>query len=207
MSYFDHPYVSNSDLKKIMQRANGVAEPENLQAIFDAGTMNHEALLEPYKLAYREKAYTNVATEVKGLSLAKRMANTVLKDDLCKKVIMMPDFKREEEHYVENIFGLKGIKCKCDGESKSLSVIFEYKGLAVTSDKQFGEAIEHHDYDQSAFWYLNATKHNLYLIVGVSKKEPDRLFKRIIDRNHSLYHSGEIKAMNAVKTWLQHGFE
>lgn len=196
VTYFDHEYVSNSDLKSIISKAEGKTQPENLQQIFDAGTLNHQALLEPHK----------ADPSAKGYGLAVTMAQTVLRDKLCSKLIMMHDFRREHEWYRVNRMGFEGVRCKTDGDSRILSVIFEYKGLAVTSDKQFGEAIMHHDYDQSAYFYLNVVGYQNYLIAGVSKKYPDRLFKRLITKDHECYRSGEQKVIKAERVWKQHGF-
>lgn len=216
MSYFDNDYVSNSDLKAAMAKANGKVEPENLQEIFDAGTLNHQALLEPHKAQRwfdirRDQMIVAPKEEIQKLkdqyALAKAMAETVLKDSLCRQLIMMPDFRREHEWYRSNIFDLKGARCKTDGDSKMLSTIFEYKGLAVTSENQFEAALLHHDYDQSAHWYLDVVGYKNYLIVGVSKKNPKLLFKRLITRDHDMYHSGGVKVELAIRTWKQFGFE
>lgn len=196
MSYFDHHYVSNSDLKKLHQKSSGKIEPENLQDIFDAGTLNHNALLEPYKA---DKTHP-------GYSLAKSMADTVLKDELCRKIILHHDFRREHEWYRRNRFGLEGVRCKTDGDSRELSTIFEYKGLALTTDKAFGEAILHHDYDASCFFYLNVVGYKNYLIVGVSKKNPKLLFKRLLTRDSKEYYSGGIKIESEIKEWKNFGF-
>lgn len=218
MAYFDHDYVSNSDLKAIVSKSEGKVKPDNLQQIFAAGTLNHEALLEPYKAKrwldnemsdYRMPEALLPEDRFKAekqYNLALTMAKTVLKDELCSKLIMMHDFRREHEWYRVNRLGFKGVRCKTDGDSKILSTIFEYKGLAITSDKQFGEAIMHHDYDQSAYFYLNVVGYKNYLIAGVSKKEPDRLFKRLITHDHPCYYSGEQKVIKAERLWKQHGF-
>jgi hypothetical protein len=197
MGYFDHDYVSNSDVKEIRYRHDqNRTKPENLQQIFDAGTLNHNALLEPYKADRNHKGY----------KLAKTMAETVLKDSLCRSIIMSPDFRREHEWYRCNRWGLKGVRCKTDGDSKSNSVIFEYKGLAVTSEKGFDNAIVHHDYDQSSYFYLNVVGYKYYLIAGVSKEYPDRLFKRLVTRDHKIYQWGEPKVDSGIKLWKQYGF-
>jgi len=197
MTYFDHQYVSNSDLKAIIHKTEQVrAEPENLKDIFEAGTLNHHALLEPHKA---DKTHIGYVT-------AKRMADTVLRDEMCRKLIMMPDFRREHEWYKKDIFGLEGARCKTDGDSRMMSTIFEYKGLSITTENGFDSAIENHDYDQSAFFYLNVVGYKNYLIVGVSKKSPDKLFKRLIDRDHRWYSSGGIKTEKAIKAWKNFGF-
>lgn len=197
MNYFDHDYVSNSDLKAIVNKTEQKREePANLQQIFEAGTLNHHALLEPHKADKTHIGYNTAVT----------MAKTVLEDKMCRSLIMMPDFRREHEWYKQNLFGLKGVRCKTDGDSRAMSTIFEYKGLAITTENGFDSAIENHDYDQSAFLYLNVVGYKNYLIVGVSKKDPKKLFKRLITREHKWYSSGGAKTERAVRVWKQHGF-
>lgn len=214
MNYFDHDFVSNSDLKAIINRVEQKREePENLQQIFEAGTLNHHALLEPHKAQQwlKEKLalcfFDEEREEIKKqYDLACTMAKTVLQDTMCRSLIMMPDFRREHEWYRSSKFLLKGVRCKTDGDSKAMSTIFEYKGLAITTENGFDSAIENHDYDQSAFLYLNVVGYKNYLIVGVSKKDPKKLFKRIITREHRWYTTGGVKTEKAVRVWKQHGF-
>lgn len=197
MGYFDHDFVSNSDLKSIVAKHDPkMAEPDNLQQIFDTGTLNHNALLEPYKADRNAVGYTTAC----------RMAETVLKDDMCRKLILRPDFRREHEWYRNNMFGLKGVRCKTDGDSRELSTIFEYKGLAVNTENAFNNAILAHGYDASAYFYLNVVGYDNYLIVGVSKKKPELLFKRLVTRDHPYYRSGGIKIENSIRLWKQYGF-
>ncbi|HTJ52593.1 MAG TPA: hypothetical protein VL443_24225 [Cyclobacteriaceae bacterium] len=196
MSYFDHHYVSNSDLKKLHHKLAGRVDQPNLQEIYDAGTLNHNALLEPYKC---DKTHP-------GYPLAKTMAETVLRDELCRKIIMHHDFRREHEWYRSNRWGLKGVRCKTDGDSKELSTIFEYKGLAITTEKAFDAAILHHDYDASCYYYLNVVGYKYYLIAGVSKEKPKMLFKRLYTRDHDVYSSGGIKIETEISEWKNFGF-
>lgn len=214
MAYFDHDYVSNSDLKAIMQRAEQKrAEPENLKQIFEAGTLNHHALLEPHKAKQWlndkiKNAFFDEEIEEakKAYDLACKMAKTVLADKMCQNLIMMPDFRREHEWYRAKMFGVNGVRCKTDGDSRMMSTIFEYKGLAVTTENGFDSAIENHDYDQSAHFYLNVVGYKNYLIVGVSKTKPDKLFKRLITREHRWYATGGLKVQRSFKTWKDFGF-
>lgn len=193
--YFNHEYASNSDLKRLMSHIEGDVEPENLDEIFKLGTLIHQIILEPHKADRTHKDY----------ALAVTMGKTFMKDDMCRKIIMMPDFRREHEFYKEDVLGIKG-RAKMDGSSKMISTILEYKGLGVTSEKAFEESIMRFHYDQGAAWYLNCSDYRFHryrycLLVGVSKKEPDRLFKRLIDRDHKFYNSGMVKAEQGVGLW------
>src|SRR5690606_3623765 len=214
--YFDHTYVSNSDLKELADLDRGIEKPANIREIYDAGTLNHWALCEPYKasdwleLKKKELSHDQVArhTAIAQYELACLMADTVLRDELCRQVILAPDFKREHEFYrIRNPWGLEGVRCKCDGVSTFYRVVFEYKCLGITTENAFDEALRHFDYDQSAVWYLETTRLDIYLIVGVSKKYPRRLFKRVIDLRHVLYQSGYAKCSQRVRLWKSYGLK
>lgn len=192
MGYFDHHFVSNSDLKLLRAKVDPKFKPlVNLDEIYTAGTLNHHALIEPYKA---DKAHPKY-------ELACTMAKTVLKDKICARIILAADFRREWEWYRLKVHGLKGVRCKTDGSSKMFSVIFEYKGLAVSTENAFEEAIHHFDYDQAIAWYMPIVRHKHYLLAGVSKKHPDRLFKRLIDEYHPLYKSGAEKVKKSQILW------
>ena len=218
-NYFDHHSISNSDITKLVQMANpNYKEPENLSEIFELGRLNHEALFEPHKakgtiqdMMDRCASFEEEQKVISDSKLAYAMADTVLKDEFCKKIIMMRDFRREFEWYypssntlpLANTMGFESVRCKTDGDSGLLGTIFEFKGLKISSDKSFESALLHHDYDRSAFFYLNTTGYRWWLIVGVSKLDPRKIFKRLVDRDHLYYHSGREKLERAKVTYRQ----
>ncbi len=165
-------------------------EPDNLEKIFELGTLIDVTLLEPHLAKVDHENY----------ELAKTMAEAIFKDRFLRDLIMMPDFKRKYEFYKHNLFGLPA-RCQTDGVSKMISTIFEYKGLGVTSDKQFEESIYTFDYDLGAAWYLDTSKQKFIIIGAASKKHPDRVFKRLIDREHKIYKRGLLKAELLTGAW------
>lgn len=187
MSYFHSSYVSNSDVKEMWNRHNNVPKMEGLQDVFDFGTEFHAGIVEPNK-----SDLTKI--KVEDQELIKEMSKTFWKDKMCRDIAMAYDFRREHEFYRLNKFGFEGVRCKADGDSRSLQVCLELKGLKVSTQKAFEESIKYHSYDQASAWYLNTmTGYHFYkfqLIVGISKIYPDRMFKLLIDRNHVNYKTG-----------------
>lgn len=204
MSYFDHRYASNSDLKELVARVECRDKLDNIDAIFDFGSAFHAGILEPHKADLS-------MLSAEEIELIGEMSKTFWKDKLCSEFVLTPDFRREHEYYRKQRFGI-GARCKVDGESKRMGIILELKGLSVTTYKSFIESIYHLSYDQGAAWYLNVTSSEAIMFrqkffVGISKKQPDRLFKVLVDRNHDIYKSGEKKVKKAVGLWRMHGYE
>ncbi len=206
MSYFQHPYASNSDLKELVSRHEGREKPDNLEAIFDFGSAFHAGILEPHKLD------TSTLTPAQ-VELVRVMSKTFWKDEMCRNIAMAQDFKREHEFYRQNRFGI-GARCKVDGVSKKLRIILELKGLSVTSEKQFKESVLHLGYDQGCTWYLNTSSsaHVMYqyeLIAGISKIDPEHPpFKLLLGWDHQYYKTGIEKVKAAVHLWKNvYGFK
>jgi hypothetical protein len=189
--YFNHSYVSNSDLKSLFNISQGIQQPENLDAVFDFGTKFHAGILEPNTIDLRGDPDEY---------LIKRMHDTFFADRLCRDFILMPDFRREHEFYREDVHGLKA-KCKMDGSSKAVKSIMELKGLKANSHNAFYMAIDRFDYDQGAAWYLDVSKHDQCLIAAISKTDPKKMFKVLIDRDHHYYKSGVAKIQHKVAVW------
>jgi len=200
--YFSHEYASNSDLKALAYKLEGKEKPQNIQEIYDLGTELHHSITEPHKMS--------LLPGTEQYELAIEMRKTFFKDQLCRNFIMTHDFRREHEFYRTNRHGISA-RCKTDGDSKGLRTIFEFKGLAVTTQKGFEDAIVNFDYDQGAAWYLDVCSgyvvYKQVLMVGISKKQPDRLFKLLIDRNHKYYKTGSEKIQERVKIWKSFGLK
>lgn len=205
MSYFKHFYASNSDLKKAVSKFYGAAEPDNLEAIYNFGTQFHSGITQPQ--LFDSTGLADVDVELIG-----EMSKTFWKDRMCRDIVMMPDFRREHEFYRQERFCDDGpgtgitARCKADGDSKSLGVILELKGVKVATEKSFREAVMHFGYDQGATWYLNTMSSEAYqyryeLIVGISKIHPDRMFKILVDWKNEYYRSGLQKVRSAKHVW------
>lgn len=214
--YFSHQFVSNSELKQISDLENGTEKPPNLQEIFDRGTLNHETLLLPHKaeITYERMLENCWGEEDKIVALrkdyqkAKEMAATVLDDELCQRIITMADFRREHEWYrIRNSFDVEGIRCKTDGDSRMASVVFEYKGLSVSTRDAFEASVGRFCYDQASAFYYEGTRLDHYLIAAVSKTNTRKMFKLMIDRGDKHHVVGDAKVRKAIRLWKSYGLK
>lgn len=209
-AYFSSDYISNSDLKRLKKIWDpDRADPENMEEIFDLGTLIHACLLEPMvaKVIIARKlaaAITQAERDkvMQDYELAKAMAETVKRDRICGPLMTYHDFTPEHEFYRQNVHGVMA-RCKCDGKSKGLSFVLEYKGLSVSTQRAFEDAIVNFDYDQGAAWYLDVTGYRRTLIAAVSKKDPRKIFKVLIDRDHIFYRTGREKVEHSLEVYRQ----
>lgn len=191
MSYYDHSYISNSDLKAFKKKTQGTwEEPENLKAIFEFGSLFHQTILEPHLSNKEHPDY----------ELALRMRDTFWADPVCRAFAMASDFEREKEYYEERQVGQYQVKlrCKCDGVRTRLKVLLELKGLNIESEKAFREALVRYDYDQAEAHYLHTADLEMALIVGISKKNPKKLFKYWSKRYDDFFLIGEQKMIDVL---------
>lgn len=177
--YRNHPYVANSDLKRLKKELVGSPEIDNLEEIFAFGTLSHALILEPHLADYTHK----------DIVLGMEMRDTFMDDEFCQAFVEHPNFVPERHFYKKNILGING-KCMMDGSIESRKDILEFKSLAISTQSAFEEAIYHFDYDMGAAWYLDVSEFDRLLIVAVSKKKTKKLFKMIITRDHPAYISG-----------------
>lgn len=190
-TYFDHHYISNSDIKKFLQQIGLKREaPANLEAIFELGTLIHATIFEPYLSNKQHEKY----------ELACKMRETFWKDPMCRDFVLKKDFRREHEVYrTVSVGGMKfNARCKCDGIRTGINVPLELKGLNIETDSAFQQALTSFDYDQGVAHYMLTTGADMMIVVAISKKKPDRLFKKIVKKHDNFYAEGEHKLIEAL---------
>lgn len=201
MSYFQRPEISVSDIKTFLKKAKGGnPEPENLEKIFELGSLNHAVIFEP-SAATRPETITDDEWRTAIL-----MKERFFREELCRMLVMRPDFQREMPFFKEiEVGGMKyNARIKCDGISKGIKTVLEYKGLAVTTEKAFLDAIDNLMYDMAAVQYLLVSECEMILIVGISKIKPSLLFKKIIKKHDETYLWGEEKLIQALRLWREY---
>ncbi len=191
-AYFDHPFLSNSDLKKF-QSSLGLKRqmPDNMEAIFAFGSNFHACILEPHL----------VNREHEDIDLAMAMRATFWADKLCRDFAMGSDFVQEKEYYEKTIVGPYEVdlRCKMDGARPVMKCMLELKGLSIETEKAFNNSLYELDYDQAIAHYLLTSRFNMALIVGISKRNPKKLFKKIVKKHDEFYLEGEHKLIESLE--------
>lgn len=193
--YFSHSSISNSDLKKLKERL-GLSRPapDNIELIFTFGSRFHQGILEPHLLTDEDKASKDYPT-------IQEMSKTFWRDPFCRDFAMASDFKREHEFYDTLTVGGMQIdaRCKADGYREKRKFFLELKSTACESQKSFEAAMLDLDYDQACAHYMLTSRCDVALIVGISKKKPDRLFRRIVKKYDDWYLNGEQKLIDTLR--------
>lgn len=192
MNYYNHHYISNSDLKQLRKMMDPkFQDPADLEEIFAFGRLVEDLILQPHQADY----------EHKDIDKAIAMCGTFKRDSICQQILWLHDLRRQHEFYRSNVFGVPA-RCKTDGDSKASGLVFELKGLSVDSERAFEDAIDRFDYDQGLAWYLDVTRYQRALLVAVSKTNTSKLFKRVVDRAHPYYQRGVVKIEKSIQLFL-----
>jgi hypothetical protein len=200
MSYFSHPYLSNSDLKDFGKKIGIEREmPANMEAIFSFGTLFHKVILEPNRVTDEDRKHPDYA-------LADKMRLRYWEDPIARMVINGHDFEREHEFYATvQVGGMEyNARCKADGYRNGISTLLELKGLRVTHQKGFEEALLNFDYDRAAVHYMLTSKCDKVLIVGISKSDPKKLFRKVVKKHDEFYAWGEEKLKDRLRLLYQY---
>lgn len=187
MDYYNRGEISNSDLSWIEKQAYGAKfETDNLEAIFAFGSYFHQLVLEPHlpwnnKLKIDKKKAQKMCDSILNFEFAGHRISNIIKRE---------SFIAEKEFYTN----IEGVACrgKADGYDEDINLVFELKSTAATSQNSFIAAIEGMNIDRQNAFYLDLSKSDICLTVGVSKKN-HKVFPYVVIRDDETYKRGKRK--------------
>lgn len=209
-NYYDiDTHASNSDLGRLQNLINGT-DPfsnDNMQAIFDFGSLVDCMLLEPENVIYSEKkllvpsggdvvfddATWMRAVNMRDAGRKDKVLSMYINSMSTQQILLVDDFKIE---YMGNSFTFPA-RCKYDLVSTAMRMGADLKTTACTSLKSFHQTITAMDYDRQAAWYMDLGGLDNFMFIGISK-QPNRrgqheVFHVAITRDSELYESGVAK--------------
>lgn len=203
MDYFGLPYASNSLLTKIK---NGISPAEKFPPTeaYAFGSLVDALITEPHKVNYNSGLIAGIQLSEAQISAAKRMRDNFFSDHICKQLWSMAE--KQKELIIENMMfefeGFEfeiGFKCKYDLFLQSAWYGIDIKTTAAKTQKQFEESVFKFDWDRQGALYmdiptqLTGEESKQFLIIGISKKAPHKIFKLPIKRDDGWYNSGKSK--------------
>lgn len=196
MNYYQHPYVSNSDLSKLKKELQTPEIEYELKDAYRMGALVDAIITEfdkvdMYGLSLGEYSYYD--HEMKLCSNMAKKFNSAYRDYIILS-------EGQKEFYVEDVeftyegttYVLPGMRCKFDLYNPSVGT--EIKTTVATTAAQFLNVINRLDYDRAAYIYMLLSGVKRFQIIGISKKAPHNLFHVPITIDSPLYKSGKRKA-------------
>jgi hypothetical protein len=198
MSYFSHPFVSNSDLSKLTPKSVDFTDAYRIGSLVDAMITEPEAV-DQYSRTLGKYSYTHEEFET-----CRQMKVSFLKDPFCLGLLRMSTGQKEfynEWQQFENGITLN-TKRKFDLWSTALNWGADIKSTTAKTQAQFEEAARYFDYDRQRYWYMSGAGSAKDLLIGISKVN-FRIFKIHITHNDDFFKSGKLKANALVKTYYE----
>jgi len=176
--------VSNSKLTRLLYELKG----KNL--IFPArclvfGSAFHEMILEPEKFFLPEFNLRN--SEIKNLNAMfdKVMASEFLHTLLSRSETEVDHIWTDEQ---------TGLKCKAKFDLVvSKENLIDFKTTSATNIEEFEAQLEQHDYDRQTAFYLDGYKGTSFMVIGVQKFPPFKIYQKVFHVDSDFVKKGRKK--------------
>lgn len=206
MSYYAHPYISNSDLSRLQFELSGKDDVDT-DAAFAFGTLVHAMILESHKVDLIRLQVDGRQYTREDVDTARKMRLSFLNDAFCRDLLVKCDVE-VEMYNAGTRFSHAGIDFTLNTRRKYdlwCSLVGwggDIKSTTATSQQQFEDAITRFDYDRARVFYAQGPGATQDVIIGISKAAPYRVFKVFMKEGDALWQSGKEK-MNelAFKYW------
>lgn len=206
MTYYQHPYVSNSDLSKLKPYRTDGGDAYRIGSLVDAMiTENHT--VDYINLEIHNKEYRYDESE---FYVCKQMKRSFNNDPFCNELSGVSTGQKEiyvdrQEFFFNGTMFALPTKRKYDLWSDLLGWGADIKSTVAKTQKAFESSIKFFDYDRQGYWYMTGAESTKFVFIGISKFYPHNIFKVFINHGDTLFKSGEAKASElAHKYWCVH---
>lgn len=213
MNYFEHPYVSNSGLSRLLADITPKDQLTDIKEAYKIGTLVDAFATEPDKVDFYNRVVVGqryIYTEEE-LALGQRMRDQLMKDTFSREFIQRCKFQTEyyspwEPFYFNGVEFKLHIKCKYDLDAWDAFAGGDIKSTAATTQDGFLKACRNFGYLRSRYFYMRNSGYERDIIIGISKKRPHNVFKIFIKKDDPLYMEGKHECHElAYKYWATHG--
>lgn len=198
-AYYGMDETSNSDFSTLAKYWQSFQLSYDIDAAFRFGTLLDCMLTEPQRIDYFQFTCAGLQYTREEFDLAERMRRSFMADEFCRmimeqsvpqSVVVDPAFPITHLGFTFTL----AMRAKLDFDaSAKLGIIADLKTTKAKTEKEFRVMIEAFSYDRQAAVYMDLKKTDRFMLIGVSKIEPYRVFKVAIKRGEDLYNSGRAK--------------
>lgn len=203
--YFLHPYVSNSDLTRLLPPARVI----DLTRAFAIGTLLDAMCTTPMFVDFLQLRVVGVPYPYTqdDFDLCRWMRDSWRRDRFCQDLSDL--CQGQEEFYRPSVafeydgfaFGLD-CRVKYDQWSYLLGWGADIKTTAATTMEGFLKSVSLYDYDRQRAFYMNVSYAPKDVLIGISKVKPFNIFVVKIDRKHPIFLSGSQKMNRLAHQYL-----
>ncbi|CAB4218487.1 Putative exodeoxyribonuclease 8, PDDEXK-like domain containing protein [uncultured Caudovirales phage] len=212
-SYYLRPEVSNSDLTELWKLFLPYQHVIDLTQAYRFGNLVDAMLTETHRVDHLRLRVDDEQFTKEEWALAYNMVKAFRADDFCNLMLKQSSGqnvcrKTLDITYEDIPFSLIA-RCKFDLMNLPAKIGGEIKTTVATSQEQFEKLIEHFDYDRAGSWYIDIAEITRYIIIGISKKPPHKIFKVFVKPGDPLYLQGKEKYQKLSFKWfsLMEGIE
>lgn len=202
-NYYTRPEVSCSTLKSLKQALYLTKRPDNLQHIFDYGSLVDALVTEPENIDHSTNtlhlAHGGVATFTdEDWQKACDQKRSIMKDPYLAQLFSVADSQvtatdDEFEFCYQGFTFTMPVRMKADADLPRIDTTADLKTTACTTQKAAVASISHFDYDMQGAFYMDVLRRKRFLFAFSSKKGKKEVFKHAMQRGDDLYQSGLAK--------------
>lgn len=208
--------VSNSTLSQLKRILEGKENEPLPTFVFDYGKLVDAMITTPNMVDYNRRmlkpnpVYPDDKPVFFGTQqwvMAIRNRDTFFDDKQCADIwsLAVGQHKSRREDQEFEFHGVKfklDTSCRWDLWVPTMHFGLEFKTTGAQTLADFRKACDLYDYDRAAYWYMNCSQSDQYLIVGVTKTT-NKIHKIAVRRGDDFYKSGEQKALHlAFRYWM-----
>lgn len=209
--YFDRQEVSNSDLSWLAKYWLAGDLAYDIDVAYRFGTLIDCMITEPHKVNFFKFTVDGDKYTKDEFRLAEEMKAAFFQDPFCKlmaensemqSIVTREDFEIEHEGFRFTM----AVRLKFDLDArKKLKMTGDIKSTTAKTEKEFIAACHHFGYFRQRAWYMDISKSEKDVLIGISKVNK-KVFKIPIAKGGEFYNIGKEQYQElAFKHWYLFG--
>lgn len=208
-AYYLRSEVSNSDLTALKELLHPRLQFGNREEAFRFGNLVDAVITEPKRVNYYRFTVDDTQYTEDEFRKAKEMQRSLRAEARRDPFLQYVLDNAETQRFMVNPcqpleysgFGFTlPTRCKWDWWLDDAHFGGDLKTTAVSSQKEFAEAVDYFDWDRSRAWYMDIAQSDQDFIYAISKKNFN-VFKVLITRDSEIYRRGRDKYEYLAFMW------